>query len=1026
MKLFKSLMSRLLSSPSNLRQAILLASIMVMVQFSPGVLAQATISTVAGGGFGSNVPARLAPMVQPTITVFDPLGRGVYVVDEVNGSSLLRFVNTTSQAVTLGGVTILPQAVNLIGGGGTSFDDGVTALDADLAQVTGLAVSASGNLVYLSIPAYSTIRVLNVGTEAVESYGRSIKPQTIDTLATLNFIDFRGLTLNRATGELYFIAGRVVYKLNLNLTLTAVAGGGNPATGNGDGGEATQARLISPMGLAFDLNNNLLIAEGGDPRTTRGSVRRVNVNNIISSLAAGLEFPTGIAVGPNGDAFLPLGNAQQVIRVTQTGVKTVVAGDDSPQLCDLFNNPTCGDGGLARNADLNLPDSTANITIMLAVDARGVYLPDYRFKRVRFINLSTIPVNILDTSVTPQHIATIIGNGLTSPYDGSLATHAELFVPTGIAVDGSGNLFIADTGYNRLRFVNRTTAPVTLFVTTPYALTVQPGQIVTLNKNVGDPITDQRITTAFFLSPQGMAATPQGILIVDSQAGALIKTPPNSLSGRRSGVLRFLNTSNSPVTFFPDNGEARVVILPGHINDIAGVRPPMNPQELGDGLSANKVAFFPTDVAIDRAGNIYLADQGNNRIRRLDARTGIVSTVYGDGTTATLWGATGIGLDTTDRLYLADTRNNRILRQNAPGDNTFTIIGNQSLGINRPRDLAVDARGRVFVSNILSQQIVRLDAPTNALGTLTVVAGNGKPGFSGDDGPATAARLNLPDPGVVINDIQVTTSLVTLPNGDLLLTDTNNNRIRQLKGLSGTLPLANVSAASYRGTELASEMIVAAFGEKLSTETLSASSVPLPTTLGGTRVTITDAVGIERPAPLFYVSPQQINYQIPPGAVLGPALITATSGDGTISTEAATITTVAPGIFSANATSRDIAAAQVLRIKADGSAVYESVYQYDSVNKLYVPAPIDVGPETDQLILVLFGTGIRFRSALSSVTTTIGGEFVETLYAGPSPDYIGLDQCNVRLPRRFAGRGLLNVEMTVDGKRTNIVTIQMK
>ena len=160
--------------------------------------------------------------------------------------------------------------------------------------------------------------------------------------------------------------------------------------------------------------------------------------------------------------------------------------------------------------------------------------------------------------------------------------------------------------------------------------------------------------------------------------------------------------------------------------------------------------------------------------------------------------------------------------------------------------------------------------------------------------------------------------------------------------------------------------------------------------------------------------------------MLGPAVITATSGDGTISSEAATITTVAPGIFSANATSRDIAAAQVLRIKADGSAVYESVFQYDSVNKLYIPAPIDVGPETDQLILVLFGTGIRFRSALSSVTTTIGGEFVETLYAGPSPDYIGLDQCNVRLPRRFAGRGLLNVEMTVDGNRTNTVTIQMK
>lgn len=985
-----------------------------------------TISTIAGGGFGSDVPARQAPMVLPTAVTPDPLGRGLYVIDEVDGTSLLRFVNTTANPVTLAGVMIQPGGINLIAGGGAQSNDGISPLDTDLAQVTGVAVDPTGNAVYMTIPSFSAIRAINVGAQDFTILGRTIVPGTISTIAMPDQAVFRAISIQPTTRDLYFIAGRLVFKLNSSGLPVVVAGGGNPLSGNGDGGQATQARLITPLGLAFDSIGNMLIADGGDARTIPGSVRRVNNAGIIITLITGLEFPTGIVATPNGDAYVALGNAQQVVRVTSTGVKTLIAGNPNMLLCDFNINPTCGDGGPALQASFSIPDSTSNTTLVMAVDAKGLYLPDFRYKRIRYINLSNAPVTVLGTTIAPQAINTVIGNGLASPYDGTPATSAEMFVPTGLAVDSLGNLFISDTGNNRLRFVNRTTAPITLFVTTPFATTVQPGQIITLNRDAGDFQIDDRITTGLFLNPQGLYAVPNGLFIVDSQAGALIKVPPTSVTGRRSGIIRFLNTSNSDVTFYPNGGDARVVVPPGQIKDVGGVRPPINPQGLGDGMTANRVAFFPTEVAVDRLGNIYIADQGNNRIRRIDAATAVVSTVYGDGAVETLQGPTGVAFDTAGRLYIADTRNNRVLRQDAAGGTTFTVIADSTRNIRRPRDITVDAAGKVFITNAGTHQILDLEAPNNTLGTTSVVAGTGNPGFSGDGADAKVARLNLPNPGTATNDIQVTAGIITLPTGDLLFTDTVNNRVRMLKRKTSTPPVVSVSAASFFGAELASESITTAFGEKLATQTLAATGLPLPTTLAGTTVKVRDSMGVERNAPLFFVAPAQINYLLPPGTALGPAAIAVASGDGTISTGSLGITSVAPGLFTANATGQGIATAVVLRIKENGMTSYEPVAQFDAGQNLFVPLPIDPGPATDQLFLILYGTGLRFRSSLSATLATIGGEVSDVLYLGPAEGFVGLDQCNLRLPRSLAGRGVVTVALSVDGKSANNVTVQIK
>ncbi|MGH9844189.1 MAG: hypothetical protein ACREEM_36145 [Blastocatellia bacterium] len=985
-----------------------------------------TISTVAGGGFGSNVVARQAPMVLPTGVALDPQGRGFYVADEVNGASLLRFVNTSAAPVTLAGVTVQPNNINLIGGGGASTNDDISPRDADLAEITGMALDSTGNAVYLTIPAFNAIRVINVGTQPLTALGKTVAPATVTTIVNPDFGNFRAITIHPATKELYFIAGRLVLKLDAAGQQSVFAGGGNPAAGMGDGGPANRARLITPIGLAFDNNNNLLIADGGDARDVPGNVRRIVSSGTISSIALGLEFPTGISTAPNGDAYVALGNAQQIARVTTNGVKTIVAGSQNMQLCDIANFPTCGDGGPALQASFSIPDSTSNKTLILAADARGVFVPDFRYKRVRFVNLTASATTIAATTVASQAINTVAGNGLPFPYDGTPATSAELFVPAGIATDLTGNLFIADTGANRLRFVNRTPAPVTLFLTTPFATTVQPGQIVTLNRDAGDPEPGDRITTTVFLSPQGLAATQSGVVIVDSQAGALVKVPPTSVTGRRSGMIRFLNTSNAVITFFPNGGDAQVVIAPGEIKDIGGVRPPTNPQVLGDGLPANRVAFFATDVALDRAGNLFIADQGNNRVRRIDAQTGIVSTAYGDGTAQTLFGPTGIALDAAGRLHIADTRNNRILRQNAAGGTAYSVIADATRGANRPRDLTVDGAGRIYFTNAASNQVMQLDAPDNGLGATAIAAGNGTQGYSGDEGPAAQARLSLPNPGTATNDIQVTTNIIMLPNGDMLFADTGNNRIRLLKRKSSTAPVAAVSAASFAGNELAAEAIVAAFGEKLATGIQTSTGTPLPTSLLGSTVRIRDGAGGERPAPLFFVAPTQINLQIPPGTALGLAQLTVTGGDGTVSTGTANIAAVAPGLFTANASGQGIAAAVVLRVTASGQQSYEAIARFDSATNTFAPIPIDLGPPTDQLFLILYGTGFRFRSGLSTANATIGGTNADVLYVGLTDGLVGLDQANLRIPRTLAGSGLVDVIFIVDGKAANTVTAQIR
>ncbi len=245
--------------------------------------------------------------------------------------------------------------------------------------------------------------------------------------------------------------------------------------------------------------------------------------------------------------------------------------------------------------------------------------------------------------------------------------------------------------------------------------------------------------------------------------------------------------------------------------------------------------------------------------------------------------------------------------------------------------------------------------------------------------------------------------------------------------LSNCLPLTisplvvGVSAANYR-TEVAADSIIALFCRKLANGVSSANNLPLPTTLAGTSVKIRGTL-----AELFFVSPTQINARIPPGTTAGTATITVMIGSEVVGSGEMPIANVAPGLFTANANGQGVPAGVALRVRANGiMQVYEPISRLDPATNRHVPVPIDLGQAGERVFLILFGTGIRFRSSLNAVTATIGGSNAEVSFAGKPGALVGLDQVNVEVPRILAGRGNVDIILKVDGKAANTVQVSIK
>ncbi len=654
------------------------------------------------------------------------------------------------------------------------------------------------------------------------------------------------------SGNLFIADGRNnrIRKIGANGIITTVAGGGN--NGLGDGGAATNAELSAPTGVAVDTVGNLFIVDKGNFR-----LRKVDTNGSITTVAgngdygyfgdggpatnASLNYPEGVAVDATGNLFIADVGNQRIRKVDTHGIITTVAGNGAYGYS--------GDGGRATNASLNYPER-------VAVDARGnLFIADYVNNRIRQVGTNGI-------------ITTVAGNG-TNGYsgDGGSATNASLFNPSGVAVDGFGNLYIADIFNFRIRRVGTndliTTVagggfnypgyggPATnailnypegvavdgsgnlfLAADNDHICMVNTHGIITSVAGGGFTGDGGPATNAILYGPTGVAADGLGdLFIADSGNNLIRRVDPNGILATVAGDgtagysgdggLATNASLNYPggvavdgignlFIADSDNNVIRRLDTNGLITTFAGGGWPTYP-DIGDGGSATNASLgYPWDVAVDGSGNVFIADAADSRIRKVDIN-GLITTVAGNGdygyfgdggpaTNSSLNYPEGVAVDGAGNLFIADTDNNVIRRVDTNGIITTVAGGGFAAGtdglgdggpatnafLNYVPGVAVDGFGNLFIADS-DDNLIR---QVNPNGIITCVAGNGEGGYSGDGGPATNATLNGP------------TGLTVDGSGDLFIADSGNSRIRKVIIPSPTLVLNDVNGGNSGAYDL--------------------------------------------------------------------------------------------------------------------------------------------------------------------------------------------------------------------------------
>ena len=296
------------------------------------------------------------------------------------------------------------------------------------------------------------------------------------------------------------------------------------------------------------------------------------------------------------------------------------------------------------------------------------------------------------------------------------------------------------------------------------------------------------------------------------------------------------------------------------------------------------------------------------------------------------------------------------------------------------------------------------DAPVKVLATgldLTSAAiVNGAPVTAIPDLTTGQLTINIPAAqrsaaGVVFVQIRNGQGLMSLPLQIVVAPAASVN----------TVPATTVDAAKY-GTGAAPNSVSAAFGTRLASATVAATTTPLPFSLDGTTVYVNGAQ-----ARVFFVSQNQLNYLMPEGTVAGPAQVIVVARDGTVSRGVVSVTPSAPGIFTRLANGLGAPAAVA---SADGTSFNILMSNADGT-----PVPIDAGNT-----VMLFGTGFRYASG--AMTMSIGGTAVTPLGFAAQSQFAGLDQANVQIPMSMAGRGDVDLTLTVDGKTSNVVKLRIK
>ncbi len=547
----------------------------------------------------------------------------------------------------------------------------------------------------------------------------------------------RGMAIVSAT-EMYFADtnNHVIRKLDITTgTLTVVAGkigmaAPNALDANGDGGAATAALLNNPSDIVIAPNGDFYISDSGNRR-----IRKVTISNGQINTIAGNGLPgsaTGLAT--NSVVTDPRGLALDGTRlvVADAGNHRIIAINDldgTPAVSHIAGNGAAGnegDGGQATVAALNAPND-------VAVSGSTIYIADTDNHVVRFINAGIIN--------------TFAGNGQTgAPSEVGLATSVQLNSPTGVTVDANNKVYIADTGNHRVRLVEGVN------------LSTSAGRAGQGYNGDGTPATNFTLNT-----PAGIGVVGTDVFFVDSGNGRLRKVVGSTMTSV---------ASDGSGGFFGDTGLANAAKLDG-----------------------------PMGVTVDAAGNYYIADTNNHVIRKVNASDGKINTIAGtpgvasanpadtngDGgsaLSATFNKPTSVALDAQGNFYVADTGNNRIRKIDSNGT-ISTLAGLNAPSLNGPSSVVVSGNNLYFADP--GNHVVRRFLLND--GVLSVFAGiQGSPGHTGDGGASGSARLNRPS-GLAVNS-----------GGDLFIADTGNHRVRRVSGgIISTVVTQGIPRSGFEG-----------------------------------------------------------------------------------------------------------------------------------------------------------------------------------------------------------------------------------
>lgn len=573
-------------------------------------------------------------------------------------------------------------------------------------------------------------------------------------------------------------------------------------------------------------------------------------------------------------------------------------------------------------------------------------------------------------------ITTVAGNGQSGfSGDGGPATSASLRSPYGVAADAAGNLYIADPGDNRIRKISANGT-----------ITTVAGDGIAGFSGDGGPAI-----AASLAAPHGVAVDAAGNLyIADSNNNRIRKVDA-------SGVI----------TTVAGNG-------------IAGFS--------GDGGSATGTSLFgPYGVVVDAARNLYIADIFNIRVRKVTT-AGIITTVAGNGQydysrcasgaaiSASLGEPSSVTVDAAGGLYVGDSANDCILKVGASGA-IITVAGNGFHGFSGdgglatgasmrfPDGVAVDAAGNLYIADSGNNRIRKVGAD----GIITTVAGDGTAAFSGDGGPATGASLAGPR-GVAVDAA-----------GNLYIADSSNARVRKVSfgaapGIPSIFSGGVVNAASFAKAPapVCPGSIVSIFGNGLATGTGGATTTPLPGTLNGAQVLMNGRV-----APLFFVSPGQINAQIPWEVSGGSNVNVQVVVNGLPSnTVTVSLAGECPGIFT---TSGSGSGSGVVVHASDSSLVTSSnpvrpgeslIFWANGLGQVTNP-PLSGSP----------ALGDPLSVTLKTPQVVLGGVQATVLFAGLAPGFVGLYQINIRVPDNAVGGDATPLVIIIDDQQANVATV---